>query len=37
LRSALREEEERIRAVDRTYWAPLREELERLRHRRENG
>jgi hypothetical protein len=32
LRSALRDEEERIRAEDRAYWAPLRQELERLRH-----
>ncbi len=32
LRSALRDEEERIRAEDRAYWAPLRKELEQLRH-----
>lgn len=28
LRSALRDEEERIRAEDRVYWTPLRKELE---------
>ena len=32
LRSALRDEEEQIRAVDRAYWVPLRKELEQLRH-----
>lgn len=32
LRPALRDEEDRIRAEDRVYWAPLRKELERLRH-----
>lgn len=30
--SALRVEEERIRAEDRVYWTPLRKELEQLRH-----
>jgi hypothetical protein len=32
LRSALRTEEEGFRAEDRTYWMPLRRELEQLRH-----
>jgi hypothetical protein len=32
LHSALREEEERERELDREYWKPLRAELERLRH-----
>lgn len=32
LRDALRSEEDNERAADRTYWAPLRAELERLRH-----
>ena len=32
LRSALHNEEEQIRAIDRAYWAPLKKELEELRH-----
>ena len=32
LAAALREEEDIERAADRAYWAPLRAELERLRH-----
>ena len=32
LRAALRDEEDAERAADRAYWAPLRAELERLRH-----
>jgi hypothetical protein len=32
IESALREEEARERADDRAYWAPLKRELERLRH-----
>jgi hypothetical protein len=32
LESALRDEEERERDADRAYWAPLRRELEELRH-----
>ncbi|MBM4144611.1 MAG: hypothetical protein FJ225_13635 [Lentisphaerae bacterium] len=31
LRPALRDEEERVRAEDRAYWAPLRKEIEALR------
>lgn len=34
LASALRVEEDQERAIDRAYWAPLRRELERLRHER---
>jgi len=36
VRSALMEEEKREREADRHYWAPLRQELERLRHTRSN-
>ena len=36
LRSALRDEEERIRTEDRAYWDPLRKELEQLRHARQD-
>ena len=32
LATALMEEENAIREVDRTYWLPLKAELERLRH-----
>ena len=32
LAGALREEEDRERAADRVYWAPLKRELEYLRH-----
>jgi hypothetical protein len=31
--TALREEEDREREADRAYWAPLKQELERLRRR----
>jgi hypothetical protein len=34
IESALEDEERREREADRRYWAPLREELERLRHDR---
>lgn len=34
LTAALRAEEDRERAADRVYWAPLRRELEQLRHAR---
>jgi len=32
IEAALEDEERREREADRRYWAPLREELERLRH-----
>jgi len=35
IESAMEDEERREREADRRYWAPLREELERLRHGRE--
>jgi hypothetical protein len=35
LQTALTEEEEQERAADRAYWAPLKKELERLRHARD--
>ena len=34
IEAALRDEEERERALDRAYWQPLKAELERLRHAR---
>jgi hypothetical protein len=37
LAAALAEEERREREADRLYWAPLRKELEELRHRRRKG
>ncbi len=37
LESALAAAEVRERETDRAYWAPLREELERLRHQRRPG
>ncbi len=36
IESQLAEEEQRERMADKAYWKPLRDELERLRHRRRN-